>query len=96
MPGQMPQAAHRLANRTKRRLVAIGPVLPVAGDTRDDEPRIHRVQFVRSDFQPLQLPRAHVLDQHIGARRKFQQRIPVLLQIQFDRELVAAVHAEPD
>ena len=44
MRGQVAHAADRLADRAERRLVAIRAVLAVAGDARDHQPRVDRVQ----------------------------------------------------
>jgi hypothetical protein len=54
------------------------------------------VQVFRADLQPLQLPGPQVLHQHVCAGHQFQQCRAVLFQVQFDRQLVAAVDAEPD
>ena len=54
------------------------------------------MQPLRPDLQPLQLSRAHVLYQHVGARGQLQKRFPVALKIELNRKFVAPVHAEPN
>ena len=96
MAGQVPQSADRLANCSERRLVAVWPVLTVTGNPSDHEAGIDLVQDVGADLQTLQLPRPKVLHQHIGAGGKLQQDVTILFQVEFDRELVAPVNAEPN
>ena len=96
MAGQMPQSANRLSNRAERGLVAVGTILAVAGDASDHEARIDRMKLIRADPQPLQLARAQVLHQHVGACRQFQEDLAVTFEVELDRQLVAAMNAEPN
>ena len=82
MRGQVTDPAHRLADRAEGRLVAVRPVLAVAGYARDHQPRIDLVQVVRAEPQFFQLPGAHVLHQHIRPRGQRQRPVAVLLQVQ--------------
>jgi hypothetical protein len=95
MSGEVADAAHGLADGAERRLVAIRPGLAVPGDARDHQRRIRGVQRLRSQRQALQPAGAEVLHQHVGARREAQHDVAIALQVQHDRHLVAAVHAEP-
>ena len=96
--GEVAQAAHRLADRAEGRLVAVGPVLAVAADAGDDEARVHRVQRVRAEAVALELAGAEILHQRIGLGDELLElRLPVrAFEVERDRELVAAMHAEPD
>ena len=91
----MSQAADRLADRPECRLVAIRSVLAVPGNPRDHQARIDRVQPDGTDPQPLQLAGAEIFHQHVRPGGELQHDVAILLQIQFDRELVAAMDAEP-
>ncbi len=96
MSGHVTKPAHGLADGAERRFITVWSILAVAGDSGDDQARICFQEDIRPDLQPFQLAGPEIFDQDVGSGDEFEQDIPVLFQIQLDRQLVAAVNAEPD
>ena len=95
MRGQVADAAHRLADRAERGLVAVWPVLPVAGDARDHQPGIDRVQRIRGQPRRSSPPARRFSTSTSARAASFRHGVTVALQVQYHGQLVAAVHAEP-
>ena len=98
MARQVPKAAHGFPNRAKSRLVLIGAILPIAGDSPNHEARVFPMQHIRPKPHAFQIARAEILDQPIGAAEQRDQLRAIirLFQIECDAELIAPMHAEPD
>src|SRR4051812_4657333 len=77
--------------------VAVGTVLPVAGDRAIDQGGVRLLQHVVSHAELVQDARAKALDQDVRGLDQLEERLPatLLLQIEADRSLVA-VEGEVD
>lgn len=97
MVAQMAQPADRFANHAERGLVAIGPVLPVAGDMGDDEIFARAAQRLRAEAEARQLARPEVLHHRVAFRGETKHDVLRLrvLQIDGNTALVAAVLRPP-
>src|SRR5258708_36453668 len=73
------------------RALAIGAVLPVAGNSTDDQPRIALAERLMCEAEAAHHPWPEALDQHVGAVHQAQQRLAPLrmLQIESGAALIA-------
>ena len=65
------------------------PVLPPAGDPREDQPRIDRRAVGGPDAEPLAGAGPETIEQHVGLGGQLQQRPRLRLDVQVDDPLAA-------
>src|SRR5690606_19373057 len=96
--GDVPQAAHRLADHAEAGARRVGPGLAVARDADHHEPGIRLRERPVAHSPALERPGAEVLDEDVGARGELAgDRLSLgLAQVESDRALVARLDVPPD
>ena len=91
LAGQPQQPVEAEVVHVVARAVAVGAVLPVAGDGAVDQARVLEAQTLIADSQALQHPGAEGLQQHVGVADEAQEGVasPVGLEVEADRALAA-------
>ena len=97
LAGDRGEAAHRLGERAEAGPRAVRPELAEAGDARDDEAGVERVQHLGADAPAFERAGSEVLDQHVGVGDELLEELRAVgvAEVQRDRLLVAADHLPP-
>ena len=91
------EAAHRLGQAAEAGPRRVRTDLAEAGDARDHEPRVDRVEASRAEAPALERAGPEVLDQHVGVGGERRQQVGALglAEVERDRALVAAERLPP-
>src|SRR6185369_8074265 len=91
LAGDRHETAEGLGERVETGLLPPGAVWPEGGDRAVDEARVHALDRVVVDAEPLGHPAPEALDDHVGPRGEPAERVPALrlLDVETDAALVA-------
>ena len=78
------KSADPFANRCKTRLISVGPVLSIPGNSCVHQPGIGFLKLLRTEAPTLDHARAKVLDHHIGAIDQFPDQCHPLFCFQIN------------
>src|SRR5437762_553341 len=98
LPGQVHQPGHCLAERVESRTVAIGAVLPEAGDGYENDVLLQLAEAVVAEAHLLHDPGAEVLQHDVGGRHQGGENLLAALGAHVEAEafLAAVVDREID
>ena len=90
--GQAHQPAHRLDHQVEGRKVSQRTLLPETRDRGVDDGRVHRLDGLITEAQPVHHPGTEVLQQHIGPSGELYHQVSALFGFHVDGDaLLAAV-----